>query len=732
MSNGTKIQAQHLRRRAIVYVRQSTTAQMQDHRESTDRQYQLAQRAQDLGWSAESVVVIDRDLGVSGGASSHRPGFGELISMVGLGSVGIVFGLEVSRLARNNRDWYQLLDLCCVTDTLIGDADGVYHPALPDDRLILGLRGTMSEAELHVMRARMLGGARNKAARGDLRMAVPIGFVWKRGEARPQLDPDEAVTGLIRTVFEAFSKKGSIRQAWLWLRAEGMDFPQHVRGSEIRWVTPTYTAIREILVSPVYAGAYGYGKTKTEGYVDKQGQVRHRIRRLPRAQWQVFILDHHEGYIDWATYESNQKKIAGNVRPEVTDTGGAAREGSALLQGLGRCGHCGRGLRVSYSGSGGRPYYYCANDQLIAGRGVRCLWVSSMQIHDAVVSAVLDALRPAGVEAALQAGDLIEQDRDAALEQWRLQLERAEYEAQMAQRRYQAVDPDNRLVARGLEAQLEERLQELEAARAELVRRESRQPRTLTPAQRKELLKLGEDVGRAWSAETTTDRDRKELLRALLDEVMVKIPKPTSTAQLILRWHGGTVTEIEVTLSHRRAHTRTDEGTVNLIRRLAQHYPDATIAGILNRQGRTTARGLGFTNPRITALRQHWKIPCYKAPAHAPAGQLVGVGAVAEFLQVDRSTVHGWLRDGFIAGEQVTPGAPWKVQVTDELKARFREEPPAGYVNMREAMSILGVSRQAVWNRVKRGELDAVHVRRGRAKGLRIQVTNDEPQLFDS
>lgn len=494
---------------------------------------------------------------------------------------------------------------------------------------------------------------------------------------------------------------------------------------------PTYITIREVLISPVYAGVYAYGKTRTERYVDEQGRIRRRRRKLPRSEWRVMIRDHHEGFIDWETFEENQKRIAANMRPESQDTGGPAREGAALLQGLGRCGHCGRALRVVYGGKNHIPYYHCVSDQTIADRGARCLWVSGAQIHEAVVSAFLSALAPAGLEASLQAFALLEEGRDAALEQWRLQVERAQYEASAAERRYQAVDPDNRLVARGLEATWEERLQELQTAQSELARRETSQPRTLSAHERRQLLRLGEDLNRVWSLATTTDRDRKELLRSLLEEVQVSIPKPGRTARVTLRWHGGLLTDLDVTLSHRRAHNRTDEDTVNLIRRLAQHYPDATIAGILNRQGRSTSNGLCFTVPRIKALRQHWKIPCYRAPTEPPEGELVGVSAVAEFLGMDRTTVHLWLREGFIPGEQITPGAPWRVQITDQLRARIREEAPSGYVTMREATRILGVSRQTVWNRVKRGELDSVHVRRGRRKGLRIRVVDDQPRLFD-
>jgi DNA invertase Pin-like site-specific DNA recombinase len=644
-----------------------------------------------------------------------------------VGEVGIVFGLDASRLARNNRDWYQLVDLCGVTDTLIADAESVYHPGLPNDRLILGLRGTMSEAELHVMHARLLGGSRNKAARGALRLQMPIGFVWRADEEKPQIDPDEAVAGAIRTIFRAFSEKGSIRQVWLWMRAESLEFPQRLVGSQaIRWVAPTYIAIREVLVSPVYAGAYVHGKTRIERYVDGQGQVRRRRRKLPRSEWGVLILDHHDGYIDWDTFQANQQRIAANMRPEVDDAGGAAREGGALLQGLGRCGHCGRGLRVQYGGRDNVPYYYCASDQVIAGRGVRCLWVSGRMIQEAVVAAFVAALQPAGVRASLRAAELVSQGRDSAVEQWRLQVERVRYEASAAERRYRAVDPENRLVARGLESEWENSLLELQAAEAELERRQHCQPRALSAAERDGLLLLGRDLQCVWVAATTTTRERKELLRTLLEEILLSIPKPGSMARVTLRWRGGLLTELDVPLSHRHAHNRTDEDTISLIRRLAEHYPDETIAGILNRQGRTTVEGLGFTRPRVSALRHHWKIPCYEPPADPVPGELVGISAVAKFLGVDRATVHHWLREGFIAGEQVTPGAPWRVRITAELQTRFRRKAPEGYVALREAMRALDVSRQTVWNRIRRGELEAVHVNRGRGKGLFVKLGDDQ------
>ena len=366
MSDTAKIKPTHTHRAAMIYVRQSSPSQVEHNRESTERQYALVDRATDLGWHREQVTIIDEDLGLSGAGTAKRAGFARLTADVALAKVGIVFGLEVSRLARNNADWYRLLDLCGMTDTLIGDADGVYHPALFNDRLVLGLKGTMSEAELHILRARLDGGIRNKAARGALRRGLPVGLVWGEHEGEVRLHPDEAVTSAIRAVFTRFAELGSVRQVWLWFRSEGLSFPLQSNGvPEIRWVAPTYTAIHKVLTNPVYAGAYAYGKTRCERYVDADGTIQQRIRRLPRAEWAVLIPDHHEGFIDWATYEANQARIDTNVHPQPHPAGGAVREGTALLQGLATCGHCGRRLHTHYSGRHAAPGYHCSGKDLV-------------------------------------------------------------------------------------------------------------------------------------------------------------------------------------------------------------------------------------------------------------------------------------------------------------------------------------------------------------------------------
>jgi DNA invertase Pin-like site-specific DNA recombinase len=732
MSDNAKIQDSHLQRCAYVYIRQSSATQVLVNRESTERQYQLSERALQLGWSQARIKVIDEDLAHTGSGLVTRHGFAQMTNEVALGQVGIVLCLEASRLARNNSEWYRLLELCGVTDTLIGDLDGLYHPGLFNDRLLLGLKGTMAEAELHVLRMRLNGAIRNKAKRGELRRGLPVGLLWGEAEGQVIFHPDQAVTGAIRTVFAKFAELGTARQVWLWFQSEGLLFPHECQNGEIRWVKPTYVAIHTVLSNPVYAGAYAYGKSRCERYVDETGRVRKRVRLLPQDQWAVLIPNHHPGFIDWATYEMNQARLASNAHPGPQQAGGAVREGCALLQGLATCGRCGRHLRVYYNGKNSTPGYYCANSQAFNGRGIWCLRIGGLRVDRAVTEVFLDAISPAGAEAALAALSLGEAEHQSALKQFHLQMERARYEAERAERRYRSVEPENRLVARTLEAEWESKLQEQRTAEAELSRKEQEQRLQLTEVQREQLRSLGGDLKRVWNAPTTTDRDRKELLRTLLEEVKINVVPEENKARLTLRWKTCAVSELDVVWRvARQATVRTDEDTLDLLRRLAVYHCDSVIAGVLNRQGRKTARGESFTANRVASLRSHWKIPCYQAPANPLEGELLNVEATAAQLGVAPSTLLRWLNDGFIGGEQVTPGAPWRIRMTKELQALVVPEAPPGYVTMPEAMRRLGVSRQTVMQRVKRGELPIVHVSRGKQKGLRIKALDNQPQLFE-
>jgi DNA invertase Pin-like site-specific DNA recombinase len=745
MSEHSKITAVHRSRAAVVYVRQSTLAQLERNVESTARQYDLCERAITLGWAREQIRVIDADLGISGSVLGQRDGFESLVADVALGQVGIILALEVSRLARDNAAWYRLLDLAGTCDTLVADSDGVYHPGLFNDRLVLGMKGMLSEAELHVLRARLDGGIRNKAARGELRTGLPVGLVWGEAEGEIRFHPDEAVTGVIAAVFERFATSGSVRATWLWLKDNDLRWPLQPIGyrrdrlPEITWVEPTYHAVHTTLTHPAYAGAYVYGRTRLDRYVAQDGRLRVRRRRLPQHEWEVVITDHHRGFIDWDTYQANQARIDQNIRPERRAPGtGAVREGAALLQGLASCGDCGRKLAVFYRGPAKSvPNYYCQGSaELVEGKGSRHMNVGGQAIDTAVAEVFLAAVSPAAVQACLAAAQQLEAGHDAALDQHRRQVEQARYAALKAERRYRVVDPENRLVARGLETEWNTALAALADAEADLARREQRRPTLLTDAERATILALGEDLQRVWHAPTTTDKDRKQLLRTLLEEVHITVRRNDTDphAELLLRFKGGALSELSVPLRAPQPSIRTDEDTIALLTRLAVHYPDTKIAGILNRQHRRTARGLSFTASRVQSLRHHHKIPCYQPSdkPHKQEGELLNVSAAAKVLGIAPSTLLRWLNDGFVAGEQLTPSAPWRIRLTDELRSMLVTDAPEGWLALHHASRALGISRQTVLHKVQHGELRAVLTRTGRRKGLRIQVPTPQDTLFET
>jgi predicted DNA-binding transcriptional regulator AlpA len=387
---------------------------------------------------------------------------------------------------------------------------------------------------------------------------------------------------------------------------------------------------------------------------------------------------------------------------------------------------------VHYRGRNSAPGYHCAGKDIVDGRGQYCLNVSGMVIEQAVANAFLEAVTPAAVEATMLSIQQLQANHDAALSQWRLEVERTRYEAERAERRYRAVEPENRLVARGLETEWEKRLHDLAAAETELRRREQQRPNPIGPEQLKRIQMLGSDIRQVWTAPAITDRDRKELLRTLLEEVILNLKRAEGHAHLTLRWRGGAITVLDVPVPRfKPMGPRTDEDTISLLRRLATLYPDEVIAGILNRQGRQTATGERFTANQVGSLRRYRNIPRFQPSADPPIGELVSIRKAAQILGMHTSSIHRWLADGFIAGEQVTPGAPWQIRITDELRARIVQQAPPEYLPMLETTMKLGVSRQTVLQRVKRGELPAVLVRQGRRKGLRIKVVDQQPALFE-
>jgi len=501
----------------------------------------------------------------------------------------------------------------------------------------------------------------------------------------------------------------------------------------VRWATPTYKAIHEILTNPVYAGAYAYGRKQTERRVT-DGAVTEHVRRTPRERWHVCIEGHHPGYITFERYLANQQLLRSNWRAPRGEGGGAAREGRALLQGLIRCGRCGRKMQVGYSGKALVPNYSCVRGNQLYG-SERCQSVGGRRIERVVLDAVFQALQPAGIEATLRALAQTEDDHQARVRSAGLELERAQIHAERARRQFDACEPENRLVARTLEREWEQRLTEVRAAERALAEVAATRPDPLTSEEIAWCRRAGTDLRNVFDAPTTADRERKQLLRAILTDVVVTVDRSSEqhTAQLRVVWEGGQLTEHTVTLPRTGSHTRcTGQDTIELVRELAERYPDKQIAAILARQGRLTGAGNAFTAHRVAGLRAHHEIPvCPERPITGD-GEVVTIGEAASELGVSTATVHRWLREGFIVGEQITPGAPWQIRLTDELRQRVCEQAPDGWLPLTGAAKALGVARQTVLHKVQRGDLAALYVHRGKRKGLRVQVKPEQPGLFDN
>ena len=729
MSSHQKITERHRQRRAVVYVRQSTLVQVERNTESAQRQYALRDRAIDLGWPAASVVVVDEDTGRSGASTDGRLGFKELVAEVGLGQVGLILSLEVSRLARSSADWHQLIDLCALTGTLIADSDGIYSPADFNDRLLLGLKGTMSEAELHLIRARLDGGLRSKAERGELRMHLAVGFD-RDEDGRIVLSADEQVRHAIERVFELWRRLGTARQIVGELIADGQKLPRRRTGERrVRWATANYAAVHDFLTNPSYAGAFVFGRTRQERRLDAEGKVKATTIEVPIEEWSVCLPEHHPGYVSWDEYLATRKRLRENVRPRG-EGGGAAREGRALLQGLLRCGRCGRKMQVAYSGRDGRRVRYaCVRGHIFHGTEGACQTLGGGRLDKEIAAMFLEAVTPAGVAATTGAIAELTEQHDARLAGQRLALERAQFEADRARRQFDACEPEHRLVARTLERKLEQALAGVEREQRALAALEHARPAPLTDQERRALTRLARDLPKLWAAESTGDRDRKQLLRTLVSEIVVTVRRPENVAEVEVFWEGGARSELSVRLIRRGGESRrTTEDTIELIRRLAAHHPDPQIAGILNRQRRRTGTGLPFTEARVKGARQRAGIPA--APSPDPDGEIVTIEHAAAELDVSTSTIRRWLREGLLPAEQTTAGAPWRIRLTDEVRARFVPEVPDGFVGLDDAAHLLGVARQTVLHKVQRGDLRAVQVRKGRRKGLRIQVSGADAGLF--
>lgn len=685
----TKITPEHLARQAIVYIRQSTADQVANNLESQRRQYNLPERARQLGWS--DVAVIDDDLGRSGGGIA-RPGFEKLLAAICAGRVGAVVSVEASRLARNGRDWHTLLEFCGLVGSLIVDEDGIYDPRHPNDRLLLGMKGTMSEMELSIFRQRSLEALKQKARRGELFMTVAIGYL-KVAHDRIEKDPDRRIREAIDLVFAKFTELQTVRQVHLWLRQERIPLPAVAHGADgrrIEWKLPVYNTIHHMLTNPIYAGAYAFGRTASRVTIDAGRKKIVRGFRRIRSDWEVLINDHHEVYITWVEFERNQQLIADNANGKSFMSRGAIRRGEALLAGLFRCGHCGRKLHVAYSGiNGSAGRYHCRGSQMNHG-GSACISFGGMRVDHAVGMEVIARVQPLGVEAALAAMEAHSREKQEKRRQVELALEQARYETAHARRQYDVVDPDNRLVAGELERRWNERLLAARALEDERDALAAVPDASLSEEDRQRLLALGSDLERAWNSAGATPATRKRIIRTLINEIVVCVSD--QTLDLVVHWHGGDHTALKVKKNRTGQHRWSAAAdVVDLVRSLARQMPDKHIAAVLNRAGKSTGKGNSWSRGRVCSLRNQQTIEPYREGERAERGE-VTLDEAAKVLNVSASTVRRLIEDGTLPAQQLCKGAPWVIrssdlestEVSQAAQARRLRRPSSGNPHQKE------------------------------------------------
>ncbi|MGB9261542.1 MAG: recombinase family protein, partial [Pseudolabrys sp.] len=643
--------------------RQSTVDQLLNNHESRLRQYGLADRARALGWT--DVTVIDDDLGRSGSGVS-RPGFERLLAAICEGRVGAVFAIEASRLARNGRDWHTLIEFCGLVGTVIVDEDGTYEPRHPNDRLLLGMKGTMSELELSLLRARSMEALKQKARRGELFFTVAVGYV-KAGRDKIVMDPNLRVREAIGLVFTRFAEMQSIRQVFLSLRADRISLPYADTKSsgqyQLLWKLPVYTTVSNLLTNPVYAGAYAFGRTGSRVMIENGRKRVLRGYRKDRADWAVLLVDHHEGYLSWPEYERNQRLIADNANGKGMMVRGAVRRGEALLAGLLRCGHCGRRLLVSYNGTNGDVGRYNCDATRSSPGAASCISFGALRVDEAVGGEIVRLLQPLGVEAAVQAITECEQQSGEKQRQLELALEQARYEAARARRQYDTVDPDNRLVAGELERRWNAALAAVRALEEELEALLRQRPAALSAEERQRLLQMGADLQAAWHHPAATAATRKRIIRVVLREVVARIED--DQIQLLLHWQGGDHTRLAVR-KNRRGQTRwrVEAETADLIRECARLMPDKAIAGLLNRIGKRTGRLNGWTQSRVRSFRNTHAIAVYVDGERAERGE-IALREAAEMLNLSALTTLRKIHAGVIPATQYCKGAPWVIKRRD-------------------------------------------------------------------
>ena len=656
----TKIMPDHLGRAAIVYVRQSTMTQVAGNLESQRRQYDLAHSAEAAGFA--SVSVIDDDLGRSGSGTAQRPGFEKLVAMVCSGNVGAVYCIEASRLARNGRDWHHLIDLCALAGTLVIDPDGAYDPRFVNDRLLLGLKGTMSEYELSLLRQRGLAARDSKASRGELRFSLPPGLCWNE-LGRIEIDPDEHVAETIRLVFAKFREFGSARQVFLWLRAADIKIPVMLRNVQVLkliWKAPAYHSVMQILHNPLYAGAYAFGRNaQRTRIIDGRAQKFSGLRK-PREDWNVLLRDNHPGYISWQEYDDNQKLLLENAHMKKSCAKKSARGGRALLTGLMRCGRCGRMMRVFYGmGKSNAHRYQCRGDDQHVGSGL-CIGIGGVRVDKAVAVQIVEAVSDRAVEAAIFAADQVERSTKEIAAAVERDLESAKYEASLASRRYELVDPAKRHVARELEARWNsalERVNELERRLEDLRVTVAARPKI----DRARLLQLAHDLPAVWNAPSSDTATKQRLIHILVQEIICSLDDVTNEAVLLIHWTGGRHTEVRVPrVKTGRYPSDMAPSAVDALQKLAGHWPDRQLAVSLNRMRCKSGDGETWTTVRVREMRERLGLPDYDE--NRAGGKTVSLCKAAEQLGICLESAKTLAVRGLLPATQAMPGAPWLVQ----------------------------------------------------------------------
>lgn len=654
-SRAEKIRDRHLDRLALVYVRQSSLRQVQQHQESTKLQYGLAERAITLGWPREQVVVIDEDQGKSGASAEGRLGFQRLVADVGLGKVGIVLGIDMSRLARSCTDWYQLLEICAVFGTLIADVDGLYDPGIFNDRLLLGLKGTMSEAELHTIRQRLYSGKRAKAERGDMAQLLPFGFV-RRPSGEVVQDPDEQARSVISLIFDAFRREGSVHGLLRYLVKQNVRLPVRNRSGlskgELAWRPVCRASLHNMMRNPAYAGAYAWGRRSSDPRRMAAGKARKGITTLAQDQWAVCLQDRLPAYISWSQYEDNLAKIKSNR----SIARGAPREGDALLTGLVRCGKCGRRMGSQYSGLDSRPRYHCMAETR-QRLGPTCQSLCATELDRMVEELVLQAVQPAALQVSLGVAADLDAQRQQLDRHWRQRIEQATYHADRARRQYVAVEPENRLVARQLERDWNEALAERAKLQDEFERYKTAQPAALTAAERAEIAGIAQDLPRLWSAPTTTMIDRKTIIGLLIDKVVVAVQGVSEHVAIVVHWQGGHQTQAELRRPMRFAKnmSRRKELSTRTVALQNESMTAEQISEQLNREGFQNPRGGPVTSNRVYKVLRELNLTgknrrSERRVAHDQLPDEVPLREAARRIGMPFETLRIWIDNGKAKG----------------------------------------------------------------------------------